>query len=108
EYATGAIRSSVQWVPKRGILLAARIAVPVVMTTLLAVVVSAATDLVAWAFLGEAAQVAVADIAASLGRIALAIAFGGLLTAGIGLFLRSASGTLAALFLLMLALPVAV
>jgi uncharacterized membrane protein YwzB len=107
EYATGAIRSSLQWVPKRAILLAARTAVSVAVTTMLAVVVAATTDLVAWAFLGDAAEIIPEDIATSLGRIALVIAFGSLLTVGLGLFLRSTAGTLAVIFLLMLALPIA-
>lgn len=107
EYATGAIRSSIQWVPNRATLLAARIVVPVAVTTVLAVVVAATADLVAWAFLGDAAEIVSGDIATSLGRIALVIAFGSLLTVGLGLFLRSTAGTLAVIFLLMLALPIA-
>jgi hypothetical protein len=107
EYSTGAIRSSMQWVPRRGILLAARMVVPVVFATVCAVVVSAATDLVAWAFLGRAAEVVASDIAVSLGKIALVVSFGGLLTVGLGLLLRSTAGTLTAIFLLVLALPIA-
>jgi hypothetical protein len=107
EYSTGAIRSSLQWVPRRGILLAARTLVPVVFAVACAVVVAAATDLVAWGFLGQAAEVVPGDIAASLGRIALVVAFGSVLTVGLGLLLRSTAGTLTAIFLLMFALPVA-
>lgn len=107
EYSTGAIRSSLQWVPRRGILFAARTLVPVTFVTACSVVLSAATDLVAWAFLGNEAEVMAGDIAASLGRIALVVAFGGLLTVGIGLLLRSTAGTLTAIFLLMFALVVA-
>ena len=72
-----------------------------------AVAAAAATALVAWAFVGDAAEVVASDIAASLGRIALVIAFGALLTVGIGLLLRSTAGTLTALFLLLFALVVA-
>lgn len=107
EYATGAIRSSLQWVPRRGVLLAARTVVPVVFATACAVVVAVATSLVAWGFVGEAAEVVPRDILRSLGGIALVVAFGSMLAAGIGLFLRSTAGTLTAIFLLVLALPIA-
>ena len=107
EYATGAIRSSLQWIPRRGVLFAARSLVPVAFATACAVVVAAATNLVAWGLVGDAAEVVPGDIAASLGRIALVIAFGSALTVGIGLFLRSTAGTLTAIFLLVFALPIA-
>lgn len=107
EYGTGAIRSTLQWTPRRGVVLATRLLVPVLFATICAVVVSAATDTIAWAFLGDAAEVIPADIAVSLGKVALAVAFGGVITVGIGLFLRSTPGTLTAIFLLMLVLPIA-
>jgi len=106
EYATGAIRSSLQWVPRRGLLLAARTLVPVVFTTACAVVISAAADVVAWGFLGEDAEVVLGDIARSLALIAVVVAVGGLLTVGIGMVLRSTAGTLISIFLIIFALPV--
>lgn len=107
EYSTGAIRSSLQWMPRRGILLIARTLVPVAFVTAGSVLAAATTSLVAWAFVGQAAEVVTGDIAASLGRIALVIAFGSVLTVGTGLLLRSTAGTLTALFLLLFALVVA-
>ena len=107
EHSTGAIRSSLQWVPRRGILLAARILVPVAFVTVCAVVAAAASALVAWGLVGSAAEVVAGDIVAGLGRIALVVAFGGLLTAGLALALRSVGGTLTALFLLLFVLVVA-
>lgn len=107
EYSTGAIRSTLQWVPRRSVVLATRLLVPVLFATVCAVMVAAATDLVAWLFLGEAAEVIPGDIVTSLGRIALVVAFGGVLTVGIGLLLRSTAGALTAIFLLMLVLPIA-
>lgn len=106
EYSTGAIRSTLQWVPRRGLLLFARTLVPVTFVTACSVVLSAITELAAWALLGDAAEVVVADVAASLGRVALVVAFGGLLAVGLGLLLRSTAGALTAIFLLVLALPV--
>ena len=107
EFSTGAIRSTLQWVPRRGVLLAARTLVPVAFATACSVVLSAATDLVAWGFLGQAAEVIGGDIAGSLSRIALVVAFGSVLSVGLGLLLRSTAGTLTAIFLLIFALPVA-
>lgn len=107
EYSTGAIRSTLQWVPRRGVVLVTRLLVPVVFATFCAVAVAAATDIVAWRFLGAGAEVVPAHIVVSLGRVALVVAFGGVLAAGFGLVLRSTAGTLTSMFLLMLVLPVA-
>lgn len=106
EYTTGAIRSSLQWVPRRAVLLAVRILVPAAFVVGCAILVSVATDLVAWVFLGQAADVDAGAVAGSLVRIALVIAFGSVLTVGVGLLLRSTAGTLTAIFLLVFALPV--
>lgn len=107
EYSTGAIRSTLQWVPRRGVLLAARLLVPVVTVTAIAVLVSLAADLLAWVLLGDAAEVVSADVARSLGRIALVVAFGGVLSVGLGLLLRSTAGALTGMFLLVMVLPIA-
>lgn len=106
EHATGAIRSTLQWVPDRAVLFVARASVPVLFVTACAVCASVATMLVARAFLGADADVVAGDIAASLAVIALVMAFGGLVTAGLGLVLRSTPGTLTAIFLLMFVLVV--
>lgn len=106
EYATGAIRSTLQWVPNRTLLFIARTSVPVAFVTVLAVTVSALTDLVAWTFLGNDAEVDVGDVAASLAEIALVMAFAGLLAVGLGLLIRNTAGTLTAIFLLMFVLVV--
>ena len=106
EYATGAIHSTLQWVPRRKVLFAARALVPVAFVTVCAVLFSLMTGLVAWAFLGDAAEVVPRDIALSLGRIAIVVAFGGFLSSGLGMLLRSTAGTLTAIFLLMIVLVV--
>jgi hypothetical protein len=106
EYATGAIRSTLQWVPNRTVLFIARSSVPVAFVTMLAVTVSALTDLVAWTFLGSRAEVDVSAIAVSLAEIAAVMAFGGVLAVGLGLLIRNTAGTLTAVFLLMFVLVV--
>lgn len=106
EYATGAIRSTLQWVPNRTVVFIARAAVPVAFVTACAVAISALTGFVAWVFLGSDAEVVIGDIAASLAVIALVVAFGGLLAVGLGFLLRNTPGTLIAIFLLMFVLVV--
>lgn len=106
EYSTGAIRSSLQWIPQRQVHFAARTLVPTAFVTGCAVLFAAASDLVAWGFLGADAEVVVGDIAGSFGRIALVVAFGSALSAGLGLLLRSTAGALTMIFLLIFALPV--
>ena len=106
DYSTGAIRSTLLWVPRREVLLAARTTVTVAFATGSAVVSSAVTGLVAWAFLGSSAEIVVVDIAASLARIALVVSFGGFLAVGLGLALRSTAGALTSIFLLMFILVV--
>jgi ABC-2 type transport system permease protein len=106
ECATGAIRSSLQRVPRRGVMLAARALVPVAFVTACAVVVVAATDLVAWTFLGARAEVDPGDIARSLVMIALVVAVGSLLAVGLGLLLRNTAGVLVSILLLIFVLPV--
>ena len=107
EHATGAIRSTMQWVPRRGVLFAARAVVPVAVVTACAVAAAVACGVVAWALVGSAAEVVAGDIVTSLATIALVVAFGGLLAVGLGLLLRSTAGTLTALFLLIFVLVVA-
>jgi hypothetical protein len=77
----------------------------VAFATACAVVVAAVTDLVAWSLVGPDAEVVAGDITRSLATIALVVAVGALLTVGLGLLLRSTAGTLTAIFLLMLVLP---
>lgn len=75
EYSTGTIRGSLQWTPRRGVLFAARVLVPVAFATACAVVVAAVTDLVAWSLVGPDAEVVAGDITRSLATIALVVAW---------------------------------
>ncbi|MEX1005237.1 MAG: hypothetical protein WD156_07700, partial [Acidimicrobiia bacterium] len=106
DYATGAIHSSLTWVPRRGVLLTARSLVTTAFVAVSSAIVSAAGGLMAWSFLGTDAVVDVGAITRSLGAIALLVSSGALITIGIGLVHRSTAGTLTAVFLLMLLLPI--
>ncbi len=103
EYASGSIGPTLQWTPRRGVLLAARVTVPVVVATVAGVLFVFAADISAW--LIADLTLAPADVADSLSRIAAVLVAGGVLAVGVGLLLRSTAGALATVFLLQLVLP---
>jgi hypothetical protein len=105
EYATRSIGTTLQWTPRRGVLFVARVAVPVVVATVVGVLLTLLTDLAAWAIAGPVLELSVADLAESLGKVAFVLAAGALLAVGAGFFLRSTAGALATVFLLLLVLP---
>jgi hypothetical protein len=104
EYASGAIGPTLQWTPRRGVLLAARVTVAVVVATVAGVLLALVADVAAWLIAPEF-TLSLADLADSLGRIAAVLLAGGVLAVGIALLLRSAAGALATVFLLQLVLP---
>jgi hypothetical protein len=103
EYASGAIAPTLQWTPRRRVLLAARVTVPVVVATVAGVLLALVADVAAW--LIADLTLAPADVADSLSRIAAVLVAGGVLAVGVGLLLRSTAGALATVFLLQLVLP---
>jgi hypothetical protein len=105
EYSTGAIRSTLQAVPRRGVLALARTVVTVVVATVLAVALVLAADLASWVALGADAEVVAADVLGSLGAVGALVAAASIMTLGIGASLRSSAGTLTTVFMLWLVLP---
>jgi hypothetical protein len=103
EYASGAIAPTLQWTPRRGVLLAARVTVPVLAAAVAGVVLALVTDVAAWMIADL--TLSFGDVTDSLGRIAAVLVAGGVLAVGVGLFLRSTAGALATVFLLQLVLP---
>ncbi|WP_116450229.1 hypothetical protein [Blastococcus litoris] len=104
EYASGAIGPTLQWTPRRGVLLAARVAVPVVCAAVVGVVLAVAADVTA-ALMAPSLTFSTGDLLDSAGGIAAVLLAGGALAVGLGLFLRSTAGALAVVFLLQLVLP---
>ena len=104
EYASGSIGPTLQWTPRRGVLLAARTTVPVVVATVAGALLALVADVAAW-FIAPELTLSVADLAGSLGRIAAVLVAGSVLAVGVGLLLRSTAGALATVFLLQLVLP---
>jgi ABC-2 type transport system permease protein len=104
EHATGQIGPTLQWTPRRRVLLAARLAVPVVVVTVVGVLLALVSDIAA-KLVAPDLELTLSGLADSLGRIAAVLAAGGVLAVGIGLLLRSTAGALASVFMLQLVLP---
>jgi hypothetical protein len=104
DYGTGGIVPTLQWTPRRGVLLAARAGVVTAWATALGVVLVAAASTVIWTFLPEVGLPA-GKGAEVLGGLALVFGFGALLAVGLGLALRSTAGALVIVIALVLVLP---
>ena len=104
DHSTGAIAPTLQWTPRRGVLLAARAGVVVTTATLLGVLLVGAASVVIWAFL-PALGLPTAQGADTLAGLAVVYACCALLAVGLGLALRSTSGGLVSVIALVLVLP---
>jgi hypothetical protein len=104
DHGTGGIVPTLQWTPRRGVLLAARVGVIVATATLLGVLVVTAASVVVWAQLPELG-LPPGDGAAILGGVSFVLAGGALLAVGLGLALRSTAGGLVSVIALVLVLP---
>jgi hypothetical protein len=104
EHATGVFGPTLQWTPRRGVLLAARATVPVLLATGAGVLLAFVADVTARVIEPDL-TLTTSDLADSLGRIAAVLLAGGVLAVGVGLLLRSTAGGLATVFLLQLVLP---
>lgn len=105
EFATGSMLSTLQWDPRRGRVLAAKL---VVITPLVFVAAAGmmllgalAADLAA----GDYGSLVISDVLEVSARTGLYVALAAALSAGIGFALRSTAGTLTSVFLLLLMLP---
>lgn len=104
DYATGGIVPTLQWTPRRDVLLAARSAVITGATTLMGVVLVAAASVVV-SSLVPVAGLPLRQGLESLGGLAFLFVTGALLAVGIGLALRSTAGALVTVIALVLVLP---
>lgn len=105
EYATGSIRSTLQWTPvRRNVLLGKAVVLAPVLFAyglLLAAIAAVAGGIT----MGEWADWDLATLVVDLVSIAAYLTLAGLFTAGIAFLIRSTAGTLTAAFLLLLVLP---
>ena len=104
DYGTGGIVPTLQWTPRRGLLLTARAAVVAATMTVLGVLLVAVASTVVWLFLPELG-LPVAEGAEILGGLAFVFLGAALLGVGLGLFLRSTAGGLVTVIALVLVLP---
>jgi ABC-2 type transport system permease protein len=104
DHATGAIVPTLQWTPRRGVLLAARSTVVVVTTTLLGVLLVGAASVAVRALVPGIGLPADEGVD-TLGGLALVLACCALLAVGLGLALRSTAGGLVTVIALVLVLP---
>jgi ABC-2 type transport system permease protein len=104
DHGTGGILPTLQWTPRRGVLLAARAGVIVATTTLLGTALVAGASLVVWLFVPEVG-LPPGRGAGILGGVGFVLAAGAMLAVGLGLLLRSTAGALVTVIALVLVLP---
>ena len=110
EYASGAIRPTLQAVPVRGRMLVAKAAVVAGVTGVATAVGGLVTAVVVWAFLrldpfDGAARLPSGEIAGDLAKLGLFGALIALLVVGVSFALRNAAGALTVVFLLLIGVP---
>ncbi|HEX2315661.1 MAG TPA: hypothetical protein VHJ17_18090 [Thermomonospora sp.] len=105
EYAAGSMRTTVQWVPQRGALLAAKAVVAAVVCGVTGAVMAVTGALAAWPLLGSWGAVSATGLIGDVLTIAVYLAVMGAATVGAAMALRSAVTTLTVVFLLMTVVP---
>lgn len=105
EYSTGTIRATLQWVPVRGRVLAAKVAVVAAVGFGTGLAVGAVGAAAASPLLGEWGTVDPAGLAGDMLSIGCYLALVGVFTLGLGTVLRSSVGTLTVVFLIFTVIP---
>lgn len=107
DHTTGGIVPTLQWTPRRGALLAARVLTIVLTTTLLGLVLITGASTMIVLFLPELG-LPLGDGARTLGDLGFVLACGAGLGVGLGLLTRSTAAALVAALALLLVLPLIV
>ncbi|MEV5764436.1 ABC transporter permease [Micromonospora sp. NPDC052213] len=107
EYATGTIRSTLQWTPSRGQLLLAKTAVVAVVTFVVGALLAALGSAVADPVLGEWGRFRAAETVGDVLAVAAYLSLISVFTLGLGTALRSAVGTLTTVFMILMVVPIA-
>ncbi len=105
EYSTGAIRGTLQWMPRRGEMLAAKTLVAAVIGGLAGIVLAAAGSLAALPLLGRWGELEPLTWLGDILAVGLYSALISVFALGLGALLRSAVGTLIVIFLVVMVLP---
>jgi ABC-2 type transport system permease protein len=106
DYATGGIVPTLQWTPRRGVLFLARTLVAVLAATVLGVLLGAGSAVAAYVAARPGLTLPWDEGLDVLATVALVVAAGTALAAGIGFLFRNTAGALVTVLLLMLVLPV--
>lgn len=107
DHATGAIVPTLQWTPRRGVLLTARTTVIAVTVTVLGVGLVVAASVVVWA-IAPGVGLPLGDGVRGLGDVVVVVGCGALLGIGLGLATRSTAAALVLAIALLLVLPLLV
>jgi ABC-2 type transport system permease protein len=105
EYSTGAIRTTLQWVPRRDVLLLAKIIVTAVVAGVAGTVLAVIASVAAAPLLGRWGGFTLSEWLGDILSVGTYLALISMFTLGIGTLLRSAVGTLTAVFLIIAMLP---
>ncbi|WP_242894937.1 ABC transporter permease [Actinomadura litoris] len=105
EYATGAVRATLQWVPVRTRMLLAKGAVVAAVVFPTGVVLALAGTATAYPALGEWGRLRAADLARDAPATGVYLALVSLMILGVGAMLRSTAATLTSAFLFLMVLP---
>jgi ABC-2 type transport system permease protein len=105
DHATGAIVPTLQWTPRRGLLLAVRTSVITATVTLVGVAFVAVASVAVWA-VAPGLDLPAAEGARSLGNTALVLCCAALLAIGLGLATRSTAAAVVIAVALLVFLPV--
>ncbi|MEU8800548.1 hypothetical protein [Spirillospora sp. NPDC048819] len=105
EYSTGTIRATLQWIPRRGEVLAAKTLVVAVIGGLAGIVLAAAGSLAALPLLGHWGEFEFPAWLGDVLAVGVYMSVIGVFSLGVGALLRSAVGTLIVIFLIVLVVP---
>ncbi|GAA2592883.1 ABC transporter permease subunit [Actinomadura fulvescens] len=105
EYATGSVRTTLQWVPRRGRMLAAKAAVVAAVVLPAGMVLAAAGTAVAGPLLGRWGRFSAGEAAGDVLAVGVYLALICVFILGVGTVLRSTAGALTTAFLALMAVP---
>jgi ABC-type transport system involved in multi-copper enzyme maturation permease subunit len=105
EYATGSIRSTLQWTPVRRNVVLAKAIVLTPVLFLYGLVLGVIASITGGLAMGEWADWDLSTLVVDLLSVAAYVTLAGLFTAGIAFLIRSTAGTLTAAFLFLIVIP---
>lgn len=105
DYGSGGIIPTLQWTPRRRILLVARVSVAILTATGIAVLLAMACAVAAYTSASGALTLNGGDALDMIEKVLIVLLAGSSLAVGLGFLLRNTAGALVSVFLLVLVLP---